>query len=209
MKNESMREFLLSTEIALKNGLTADLQSELSVYGYGQAKMEEGQALYDEAYELFIKQKNEYAEQYGATEDFESKFEQASKVYMKHLKIARVVLKVGKEEAVKLNLNGRRKKSLTGFIGQAELFYQNVFKDETILERLAQFGLSSDLGNGRDLMQKAKDANAVQETEKGQAQAATIKRDKALDELDDWIGDFIAMAKIAFEDTPQNIILRE
>ncbi|MEL6606343.1 MAG: hypothetical protein AAFP20_24355 [Cyanobacteria bacterium J06614_10] len=38
-----------------------------------------------------------------------------------------------------------------------------------------------------------------------EAQAATQKRDAALDELQDWLSDFLAIAKIALEDDPQKL----
>ena len=43
----------------------------------------------------------------------------------------------------------------------------------------------------------------MQEKEKGQAQAATQKRDAALDDLQDWLSDYLAIAKVALEDNPQ------
>lgn len=54
-------------------------------------------------------------------------------------------------------------------------------------------------------------ANLVQEKEKGEAQAATQKRDVAIDELQDWLSDYLAIflwkgfanAKIALEENPQ------
>jgi hypothetical protein len=43
----------------------------------------------------------------------------------------------------------------------------------------------------------------VQLKEKGEAQAATEARDKALDNLQEWMSDYIAVARIALEDEPQ------
>ncbi|NEP46299.1 MAG: hypothetical protein F6K35_46720, partial [Okeania sp. SIO2H7] len=45
--------------------------------------------------------------------------------------------------------------------------------------------------------------NAAQEKEKGEAQQATKTRDEALDALDDWLGDFLAIAEVALADKPQ------
>ena len=46
-------------------------------------------------------------------------------------------------------------------------------------------------------------ANLTQEKEKGEAQAATKARDAALDDLQDWLSDYLAIAKVALEEDPQ------
>lgn len=46
-------------------------------------------------------------------------------------------------------------------------------------------------------------ANAAQQKEKGEAQQATLERAAAFDELDEWMGDYIAVARIALEAKPQ------
>lgn len=43
----------------------------------------------------------------------------------------------------------------------------------------------------------------MQEKEKGEAQEATQKRDAAIAALDEWLGDFRVVARIALEDIPQ------
>jgi len=52
-------------------------------------------------------------------------------------------------------------------------------------------------------VQAVAEANAVQEKEKGEAQEATKLRDAALDDLDQWMSDFIAIARLALEERPQ------
>lgn len=39
--------------------------------------------------------------------------------------------------------------------------------------------------------------------EKGEAQAATVARDESLDDLQAWMSDFVAIARIALEDQKQ------
>ena len=46
-------------------------------------------------------------------------------------------------------------------------------------------------------------ANLTQKKEIGEAQQATKARDEAMDKLDDWMSDFIAIARVALEEKPQ------
>jgi hypothetical protein len=46
-------------------------------------------------------------------------------------------------------------------------------------------------------------ASIAQAKERGEAQDATQARDAALEALDDWLSDFIAIAHVALEEQPQ------
>ena len=54
-------------------------------------------------------------------------------------------------------------------------------------------------------MEAVESAEAGQEREKSEAQQATEHRDVAMDALDEWMSDFISIARVAFEDDPQQL----
>ena len=123
---------------------------------------------------------------------------------MRSLKVARVAFKRNSGVATQLDLAGTRKKSLSGWMAQANQFYKNALGDKAILAELKEFGITEQkLRAGLAELAVIEQANLVQEKEKGEAQAATQKRDAALDELQDWLSDYLAIAKVALEDDPQ------
>lgn len=120
------------------------------------------------------------------------------------VKVARVAFKRHSGVAVQLDLSGTRQKSLFGWLAQANQFYQNVLSDKAILFQLKEFGTTEQkLKAGWAELAAVERANLLQEQEKGAAQAATQARDAALDELQDWLSDYWAIAKVALEDNPQ------
>lgn len=71
---------------------------------------------------------------------------------------------------------------------------------------MGAFGIDeAKLTAGQAAVKEVETRLAAQLKEKGEAQAATEARDKALEDLLDWMSDFVAIAKIALEDEPQQL----
>ena len=123
---------------------------------------------------------------------------------MRFVKVARVALKKDAGASTQLDLKGDRKRSLSGWLAQASQFYNNALSNKSVLSALKEFGITEPkLKAGLSELEAVEAANLLQEKEKGEAQAATQKRDVALDGLQDWLSDYLAIAKIALEDDPQ------
>ncbi len=43
----------------------------------------------------------------------------------------------------------------------------------------------------------------MQKKEKGEAQQTTVDRDTAIDNMEEWLADFLSIARIALEERPQ------
>jgi len=205
MASSSIDARLLAAQVAIDNALSdAEIKGYLANFGYDESRLNEGKALYETALQLHQKQKAEYGDQVSATQELNDKWQAAGKEYMKLVKLARIALKSHPGSLLKLNLNGERKKTLSGWLSQAKQFYINALGDSEVLTALAEYGITPEkLQAGQQLVLDTETANAAQEKEKGDAQQATLERDAAMDLLDDWKSDFTAVARIALEDKPQ------
>ena len=70
--------------------------------------------------------------------------------------------------------------------------------------RWGKFGVTAEkLAAGQAQVDGVEALAAAQKKETGEAQQATQKRDVALEALDGWMSDFVAIARIALEENPQ------
>ena len=201
----SIEERLHRAQVAIDNALIdAGIKAALAPFGYDEARLQEGKALYNNTLSLHQTQRREYGEQYDATENLKDIWEQADSAYMDAVKVARIALRNMRGKWQALALDGSRKQSLSGWLEQAQQFYVNALSDSDIVAAMSRFGFDqTKLQAGQQLVQQVAEANALQEKEKGEAQDATEKRDAVLDELDQWISDFKVIATIALKDNAQ------
>ena len=191
----------LAIDSALAN---TELQQYLTPLGYSPEELQKGRTLYDAAFSAHHQQKQDQAEQMGATAELDRLRETLNKTYIRHIKLARIAFKKDTVATAKLALSGERKRSFTGWLGQVQQFYTALAGDPHLQQGLARFSLTpATIAQIQTDIQTVIQANVTRETEKGEAQQATKDRDAALDALLDWHSDFIAVARIALEEKPQ------
>jgi imidazolonepropionase-like amidohydrolase len=98
--------------------------------------------LYEVAQAAQNKQKQEYGEQFSATDALDTAMSAANQVYMRHVKVARIALRGQRGAAKALQLTGRRQQSYSGWIKQASIFYTNALIDEGVKTALSTFGIT-------------------------------------------------------------------
>ncbi len=201
----SIQDRLLAAQVAIHNALDDEsLQGYLADFGYTQAKLEAGKALYETALAAQQTQQSEYGDQYDATDNVNRLWEEANKVYMRYVKVARIALRDWRGALSKLDLHGQRKRAIAGWIIQARQFYGSLLADADMMASMAEFGTTqAKLEAGKAQVDGVEEAHRIQGKERGEAQIATQARDAAMDALDQWVSDFIAIARLALEDEPQ------
>ncbi len=201
--NLSIEGKLAASQQALANAANnPEIAALLAGFGYDAARIAAGQALYDTAQAAQVAQKQEYGEQYAASQAFETAWKTANAAYMQLVKVARVAFSTDPNAATALGIAGRRKPTYPGWLEQAQQFYTTALENTAFQTELARFGVTLEkLQAGKSLADAVVAAKQAQGTETAEAQAATQARDNALEALDAWMSDFIAIAKIALEGT--------
>ncbi|MFY0686250.1 MAG: hypothetical protein JXQ90_03745 [Cyclobacteriaceae bacterium] len=205
MKNNTIDATLLNARVALENAQQdSNVAAALTAFGYGPEKITEGVALLDTAEELHQQQKKEYGEQYAATDALDLALNTANKNYMRYVKLSRVVLKDDRGAWEALQLSGRRLKTYSGWIKQAKIFYTNAMANAASLNKLEDINIGvPQLQAGLQEVTQVEQLLSTQLREMGEAQSATLNRDKAMETLMDYMSDFTSIARIALENDPQ------
>ncbi len=205
MKTQTIEAKLLFAQNAIQNAQNIEaVSSLLADYGYDQAALQAGMDLYTTADDLHQRQKQEYGEQFAATDALNLARVTANKAYIRHVKLARVALKGDRGAEESLQLSGNRKQSLSGWLQQAKTFYTNALGSAAIQAKLSTLTMTPEaLTAAQALVLNVESKLSAQLKEKGEAQSATEARDKAFDELQYWMSSFVEVARIALEDEPQ------
>ncbi len=202
-----VEDFLQAAQVAIANTLsTPEILTAVAVFGYDETVMQQGQALYTAALEAHQEQLREYGEQIGSRETFETLQDQVNATYMMHLKLARIALKDQPMWNQQLGLNGTRKRSFAGWLVQVQQFYANALKAPEVLQALERFRITSEmLAANATAVESVVAAKNQQEKEKSEAQRSTQVRDEAIEALNEWLSDYLAVARIALQQDPQRL----
>ena len=191
--------------IALEN---AETQPEISAImadlGYDSTVIADGKALLTKTRTAYDANKTEDDETSAAYADFTSKKEQLEDTFNTHRKKAKVVFRNDSLTADKLAITGIMPRTYIKWLEAAKKFYSVTSVDTTIQAKLARLKISvDDLTAANTLISELDVARAVYLKEKGESQDATKAKDAAFAQIDDWMSEFYAVAKIGLEDSPQ------
>ena len=204
--NRPIPDRLAAVDLAVKNALAdPDLLTALTAWSYDAAKLNAGQALHDAALALHLDTDRERGEAVSATAALHSARDAAEKTYMQHVKVARVALD---DPGLRrdLGLDGPREKALLPWLDQARNFYRSALAKPDVVTALTAFGMDAlTLQAGADALDAVYAAHNARADESGEAQSSTEARDAALAAMDRWMGDFLRVARVAFEDDPQQL----
>jgi hypothetical protein len=205
MKIRNISKDLHTIENGILGALnTPEIQLKMALLGYTRERIMEGLNLLEEVKQITSSHIEDYSDQYNATALLREKWSEAYSIYMITLKVVRVAFKGQPSMLSRFRANGKRQKSLSGWLNDARIFYSNLLDTPAAMERMNYFGYTAErLLNEQKGVHEVENLHILRLTEKGEAQQSTIQRDKLFDALCDWYSDFRAIARIALYDTPQ------
>lgn len=198
---EALEQYRVSLENVEKQPEIATIMAE---FGYDETLLTEGKTLLTKTRESFDYNKKEDDETSVAYNNFTNLKENVSKVYSLHRKKGKVVFRKDETTLKNLGLKGSLPTSYIKWLETVKKFYSVAIGNSEIETKLARLKVTpAELQETITLITELETARAEYLREKGESQDATKLKDAAFREIDDWMSEFYAVAKIALEDNPQ------
>ncbi|KOH43876.1 hypothetical protein [Sunxiuqinia dokdonensis] len=205
MRNQKIAQDLGGYQLTLTNATDPEILEATQNFNYDTERIAEGTVLLQQAQQLNIKQEKEYGEQYSATTVLDNAIDEFNdSTYMPHIRLARKLFATDNGILSMLDVNGRRRWRYEEYISQARTFYNNALSTPQVLSKFAMVNITTEtLQASLDQLNNLDLLRAAQKNESGEAQQATDDRDRAMDEINEWMSLYYTVAKIALADKPQ------
>ena len=198
-------EALEQYRVSLENvGNQTEIATIMAEFGYDETLLTEGKTLLTKTREAFDFNKKEDDETTEAYQNFTDAKENLAKTYALHRKKGKVIFRKEPTTLSKLALTGSLPSAYIKWLETVKKFYTVAVSDTEIQNKLVRLKVSIEELNGTiQLISNLEQARSEYLREKGESQDSTKTKDKAFAEIDDWMFEFYAVAKIALEEHPQ------
>ena len=181
-----------------------EIATIMAEFGYDETLLTEGKTLLTKTRQAFDFNKKEDDETSEAYKNFTELKENLAKTYTLHRKKGKVIFRKEPTTLNKLALTGSLPTAYIKWLETVKKFYTVAAADSDIQSKLVRLKITTEELNGTiELITNLELARAEYLREKGESQDATKLKDSAFGEIDDWMSEFYAVAKIALEDNPQ------
>lgn len=199
------KDFIVNARTYLENAMSDPyIKEQILSQGYDDTRMQEGfdrQKKAENAREkqLMIKRTSK-----SLNTQLKDKFARKIKYFTDDVRLLQSVFyrDIGMKE--KLNLYGRKKRTIAGYLEQVRTLYNTLLQEPTILEKLVKLNITSETIQAKlkEIDELEQSYNSFKETNKG-SQDATDERNKDFEKLRDWIRIFQNSCRIALRERPQ------
>ena len=202
--NKIQEEQMMRGRVFLQNSRDPEILIAFEEVGITAEVLDQGDALLNVAELAFHNQQTQYGNQFAAKDERDNKWKTANRTYMGNVSVARSRFKTDRSVQKKLGLQGARKKDIPGWVAQTRQFYLTALSDEAIKAALINEGISEvKLQAGKQMVDEVETAFLQQQSNRGNAQQATVNRNKSVAQLEEYLSNKRTRARIALADKPQ------
>lgn len=200
--SQTMEQKLENYRVALEGGLNHPIiNKRIATLGYDKKKVKEGFGLHSDVIQLESLKNERYGNRQGIYDILQTDREAARQLYVRHVTFARLAFKGNKAVWQKLQLSGKRKQSLAGWLGQSRHFYQEITH---VTETMATVGITAEeLQQAWAMIEAVTQTRTQWQQQAGEAQWTTQKRNEAMRKLDVWMQRYLKVARLALEEDNQ------
>lgn len=206
LKNpRSQTEILEASRIALENVETNPIIKPLmEELGYTTAKIDQGKALLTEAKSQFLQNQQVEDAKLKAYKVFEDKRIEIDAIYSKDRKKSKIIFKKQVLTLKELGLVGAVPKSYVKWLQTVSLFYNTLNVQPDLVSSLAVVQITPQLvTDALAAINELENTRAAYIQAKGNSQNGTKIKNSAFSNLEQYMSNFYAMARIALEGEPQ------
>jgi hypothetical protein len=198
-------EALEQYRVALQNvEAQSSIANIMAEFGYDETLITEGKAILTKTREAFDFNRKEDDETSESYQNFINLKEELTKTYILHRKKGKIIFRKDATTLNKLSLSGSLPLAYIKWLETVKKFYTVAVSDTEIQSKLNRLKLTTEELNGTILLiSNLELARSEYLREKGESQDSTKLKDQAFGEIDEWMSEFYAVAKIALEDNPQ------
>lgn len=195
----SASQSLRAAQLAVLNSLTdPEIKTLVAEYGYTTTKLNKGKALYEAAVTTANTQRSSQGDQKASTAAYKQADAVAHDAYQALAKVARATLP--KPDLTTLGLDRPMPTTLAPFLQAAYTLFDNAGS----VALLAEFGYDAErLAAERAKIEALEQADQAQEIAKGDKQQATQDQQAALAALNEWVAQYLKIAKVALRGKQQ------
>jgi hypothetical protein len=195
-------ELLETFRISLENVRNqSDIAGIMAEFGYPSEIINEGESLFNNARKAYDHNKQEGDETSKSYLDFLDVKHELAKRYSNDRKIAKVVFRNDSAIKMQLALNGEIPAAYLNWLEFVRKLYQELVQNTELQAKVAPLKLTKEkIVEATNLISLVESSRADYIRELGESQQSKVQKDHAFAQLETWMREFYAVAKIALED---------
>lgn len=196
--------FLEKSRMAIQNAEHPQIAPLLDEFSIDAIERGKGLSHYTIARTAYDNNRIEHDEESAAYSDFDTAMNAVKSRYTKDKKRAKVAFKRDAQSKAKLRIDTSLPDAYLPRIDTIATFYKELASSPEMLAKMARLKFNeTDLTDGQKAVEEVEAKRSAYLIERGEAQEATVEKDKALEALHFWMDDFLDVAELALEEHPQ------